>query len=794
MSKYIHLLILAAYSLILVWFFKVCVVKDISAISERDCQTLAPGKKLRLENRPFFRILRLKGNLSDRVQVKIDSIPLNRSNLLKRKGDLNYFALPPGKNTFFDLNVEPFAAAEACTFNYFAYSKNRYLAVFKDYPKVSSIHPPDGYFLFLSLLALAFIAVLFGSPAVYSLSMAPAVILVTALAFIPQFYGIKVYIAFPLFAKLTGFSLLAALSYQFRKTAKDAMMRHWRFGLWEPLKHSWVQRAIIIFVVTFIFWNGLWSGAPRADQIPYLHQISQFNDLWQILWNSPSWNRTQSAGDFILFRPVLYWLLGTFYYFFRYNFLLWQISALLLHILVISGIYSLLTIGRLRKTQYPFLISLFFGTAILSSELVLWNHMVGYLLFSVLSVFLIYFLVRFFDTQKTHLVYLSLFLGLLAEFTYEAGVVVNLLISITFFYRFLFKHVDADDVPPKETGKNIKWAALFLSGALLYPVLSFIDLRVRGIVVSTATDAQNITHPLLLASWYAIKQIAFWIGGWLLPAAYKISAAARANFNGFKSDSPLFLVNCAFVIVFISTIGLKISSLKEKRRELYSGAGLSFLMALCFLFAYSFIIAYGRALPRGLDYVFIGNIYYSYIAYLVIVVSIGLLSSRNGYSGEAIGTSAEKTTGVNSNPDLSKNRVSSSASLNLLTCSLIVLISFNMYAVVKLTAQYRYDYSAPRQEVINAVTNWRNRAKSSQEYFTSNCSGNDPLPWFNLNHIRKGSEWTPPVRLADALWPEKSYTLNKRLLIGKNFSVSDIKCSAILNKVSTDHTNAKQQN
>ena len=84
-------------------------------------------------------------------------------------------------------------------------------------------------------------------------------------------------------------------------------------------KNIWLQRLIILSIITFVYWDGLWAGVPRSDQISYLHQIGGFQGYWDIILNTLSWNRVQAAGDGILFRPLLYIQLGTFYYFFYYE-------------------------------------------------------------------------------------------------------------------------------------------------------------------------------------------------------------------------------------------------------------------------------------------------------------------------------------------------------------------------------------------------------------------------------------------------------------------------------------------
>ena len=198
---------------------------------------------------------------------------------------------------------------------------------------------------------------------------------------------------------------------------------------------SSIQKLILTLCLVVAFWHGLFAGVPRSDQIIYLNGVTQFKNFWDIISHSLFWNRNiqLNLDDALLFRPVLYILLGTLYFVFKYNFILWQLTSLSLHIFVVLGLHTLLSLGKLKKSPFPFLLSLFFGTSLLGSELVLWNHIVGYLLFSLLSILTILLLISFFNTQKHHYIYLALLFAFAAEFTYESAVFINILIALQQF-------------------------------------------------------------------------------------------------------------------------------------------------------------------------------------------------------------------------------------------------------------------------------------------------------------------------------------------------------------------------
>ncbi len=523
---------------------------------------------------------------------------------------------------------------------------------------------------------------------------------------------------------------------------------------------SYFQITILLFFILFVFWNGLWGGAPRADHLIYLHRVSEYTNFWDIVINSPAWNRTHSAGDFILYRPILFLQLGLFYYFFKYNFFYWQLASLTLHIFVVFGLYFLLRQGALKKTIYPLLIAAFFGCSYLSSELVLWNHISGYITFSLFTIYAIFYITKFLQTDKTRYGYIALILGILCEFTYELGVVFNGLLAIVLGYKYFFISL-----------RNRKKAylilsLLFISAMLFYPIISLTDLKLREYPLSSSGGGSNsFIYALSLSLWFALKQIVFWIGGWFLPTGYEVDAAGRASFGGFKFFGEKFLYNYALLIfLFCMVIGkIKInlvSSIRINKIRWY----LVLIVGL-FLYAYSIVIAYGRALPRGLGYVFNSNIYYAYMACLTVAVGFAVYFLVKP---------------INDNQRF-YNRMRVFNDNVLFIFIILGLIFFNACLTYNLASDYRYKYSPPILQTIGAVENYIKLDNSKSSYFDvdSSCLGNYELPWFNDKHFRRGSNWTGTATIADVLFPEKSFKLNKNNISDKKYDVVKVNCTKV---------------
>jgi hypothetical protein len=541
------------------------------------------------------------------------------------------------------------------------------------------------------------------------------------------------------------------------------------------LSDSQVQRAILVAVIVWVFWDGIWAGVARSDQIFYLHDMAQFHSLQEILSNSPSWNRTVTPGDdVILYRPVLYLLMASFYYVFRYNFVAWQIASLCLHIAVVLGLHLLLIQGRLKHTLLPLLISLLFGTAFLGSELVLWNHIVGYVLFCALDVYAVYFFLRFLVTDRVALLIPCAALSVIAEFTYEPGAIVNLLFAATLLARKLTASAPAARLAEARHRADGRLALTFVLAALLLPIASLIDLQARGFAFSPNLH-QTAGRVILLGTEATLHQIGFWMSAWLAPTVYQVFAVARAVCQ--VSGAGVTALSLLNLIALALLLAAGVRGFRLVRHSNVSKREPEFALALCmlFLFGYSMIIAVGRTLPRGWVNV-ISNIYYSYPAYLTVCVGIALAAAV-GQTRPAAGSMAISLDSDAPNAGRDTGQTAQPSPLDRgLVLALFILVFLNACGVRQLAHAYRYDFAAPRQAVLDRVMAWRKQVGEQPRYFRvdPSCSGNEKLVWAQHAQLLGAN-----ITLADALWPEQSATL--RSVTGNTApdSVDEISCDGI---------------
>jgi len=550
--------------------------------------------------------------------------------------------------------------------------------------------------------------------------------------------------------------------------------------LWLLLANPWLQRAILAAVIVWAFWDAIWAGVPRNDQVIYLHHISQFDNLWDILSHSPSLNRIlpDFGTDAILYRPILYLLLGSFYYLFGYNFVAWQIAGLCLHILVALGLHLLLLQGRLKHTLFPLVITLLFATAYLASELVLWNHIVGYVLFCALDVYAVYFFLRYLQSDRSAFLVICGTLGLIAEFTYEMGAVVNLLFAAALFARTFSAPAANSPLIQGHRRTDRRSALVFLLAALLLPLVSLADLYARGFEIAPHLRGAELGQVIKVGGEAVFRQIGFWMGAWLAPTVYRVFPASRAI--AVVSGAGLTGLTLLNLVALALLLAAGVGALRHLRDGRVSKREPEFALALCtlFLLGYSMIIAIGRTAGRGLSHLST-SIYYCYVANLTVCVAIALAA--------VVGRTRAAVLAIDGRPD---PHPASSGADPLRTAlpswvgaglfvALTVLAFTNALGVRAIARQFRYIYAAPQQEVVDHMLAWRKQVGDrTHRYFvvSPTCRGNETLVWFIEELLRRNSGWQPPVTLADALWPEWSANLNAARIHIPSESVDEIRC------------------
>lgn len=531
-----------------------------------------------------------------------------------------------------------------------------------------------------------------------------------------------------------------------------------------------VQQGLLAALLFFIFYDGIWGGAPRADHLGYLHNMWGQNSLGDIVSGAPAWHREHSNGDFFLFRPLLYLQLGLFYHFFGYEFALWQLAGLVLHVAIVLILHGCFWQTSLRGTFWPFLLALPLAVSQFGAELVLWTHLGGYLLFVLTALASFRLLICYARTQHLWCGIASLLSAFVCTFLYETGTLVCILIATWLLARACTRRPTAG-----ETGKrhDLPLAGGFLLAAVICPLWGVIDYGLRYGHLSPNLEGGTSSSALasfFQASWYALLQIAHWLSAFLLPNQFLFSTVSRmvGRAAPWWPISPLqgAVYVAALMVIFGAALVFGARLLRQGR-EFYFSVTLSAVL----LYGYSWVIAMGRGITRGLDYVFYNNLYYAHIAYAAAaaMICVALLFWRDDVP---LGTPSRGVSWLKSKRSLSLGAAS-------LAVGLLAISAVNADGVAGAAARYRNHYAPDLLEIVEALRDWHGRNMGKPDaYFVlgPGCRGNEVLEWFDSLLVQPGKGWAPPVTFADALFPERSYALNNARLAAAAIAPQTVEC------------------
>ena len=135
----------------------------------------------------------------------------------------------------------------------------------------------------------------------------------------------------------------------------------------------------ITAVTLAVFYPSL-SHIPRSDQLCYLIQAGQYDDLHSLITKFYSFPRTAEygggrmredqspKGDNFLFRPFVYIVLGLEERFFGFSFSLWQLFGVVVHLLNLWILLNLLL--KIRVSLFAPLSVLCFAVMFIGHEMV----------------------------------------------------------------------------------------------------------------------------------------------------------------------------------------------------------------------------------------------------------------------------------------------------------------------------------------------------------------------------------------------------------------------------------------
>jgi hypothetical protein len=362
---------------------------------------------------------------------------------------------------------------------------------------------------------------------------------------------------------------------------------------------DWRVGAIVLgTLAAAIYWPAM-NRVFAADQLWYFAEVGGHDSLALGLRHVDyALSRVYWKGDDLLFRPILFIWLAIANRLFSYHHLWWNVANLAIHVGVAVAVL------RLLLTIQPSLLALPAAALFLvfepPMELVLWNHLGGYMLACLFLAVGLRSFVRLTDGSATSYVGFAVAFTL-AGLSYEAMVPIAAAAALMLFVR-------------RRPSGRVGGRAF-----LLVPVVTYVLLYAFHLMHAERpgyVDRADGRSPFDIGNIGALlngigRMVEAWTRELAMPSALRLWSAP---FERFAKDfhiswtDPFQLVNAVVVVA-----GLVIVVRSVSRGRLRQVAPLVVLLAAAIL-AYSFVIAFGRSANEVAAIT-----YYSYVFSVLVV-------------------------------------------------------------------------------------------------------------------------------------------------------------------------------
>lgn len=377
----------------------------------------------------------------------------------------------------------------------------------------------------------------------------------------------------------------------------------------------WLGFCFIALAVLFFYLPSL-LFPPRADQVIYLSETATIQKPLDLIFGSYDHNRhrTIAPGDELLFRPLLYVLLGTEQVILGHHFWAWQLFGILAHLTLVWMLLRLL--WHVCDPWLAFAGAWVFALSVFNYELVTWTHLSGYILMMACIVGVIEQAVLCIEDSDVAWRRLGrlLMYSFVACFFYETANVFVLMITGLLIFSF----------PQRARRLLVLTVPVFLYGLcsyLNYVCAGHTNTHPSAAVAHGTSAGQYVWAVLYTACWWFYEGLFngmyhYVLGIRTMFRADEVMVFKTLVFNDLQVLMALIMLVCFLGLAWIS------------RRQFIKKMGL--LTALGgMLFSYAAVIVIGRFHDsRDLFNTVRINTYYSYIFWVIIVIAAFLLVSR----------------------------------------------------------------------------------------------------------------------------------------------------------------------
>ena len=392
-------------------------------------------------------------------------------------------------------------------------------------------------------------------------------------------------------------------------------------------KRTFILYYLLIAVITFIAYYPSLFHMPRSDHFIYLANTAGQHDFFSLVFKNYSFNRmdlSYGITDGRLFRPLLYVFLGLERWLFGLNFTCWQTTGIFLHLTVLW--FLLKHLYETYKSFWAFLLTLYFAVLFAGTEMVLWSHINGYMIFIIFILIVLNKVQRIgINGQISRTELLSIVAALtLAVFTYELGVIFCVLFPIYFAISFSpERNGGQPENLIKEKNKNCvladKKTALisFCLPVLFYFLFNSLDFHYRNLTLSDRQSPVLSAQYILTLTGNTVPILFWWFHSGLFPSRIFTEIGQRTFmyplYIDFSDKPALSVLTIVQTLTSIGLIAAFLIVIKTHINKTFLKQRWKFLSLLfCLFCSYAFAVSLGRVSVQGLERILVENPYYHY--------------------------------------------------------------------------------------------------------------------------------------------------------------------------------------
>jgi hypothetical protein len=474
-----------------------------------------------------------------------------------------------------------------------------------------------------------------------------------------------------------------------------------------------------LILVTFIAYSPALFQIPGADTVQYFYVTNYFHGYHSLIEHTYNLNRLVAAhsADALLFRPLLYITMATERFLFNYNFYLWQLINIILHIVISALLYFYLKTINPTSTSKPsaviLLLTFLFATCLSGCGLVMWAQVTGYMFCFIFILLGLLTFEKYLQQEKITSCLLALLFIAIASYYYEVGLVVAITIAARSLFNLLKSKKKKHYIP---LTLFILLPAIYLSFTIAY--------------IHQDASLKVLAHPhddLLLQITTFITTSSFilfqWLTNTLTPFFLHLHAGGRVS-------ASIPTIGCGIITISAALLFIALAIYKFRFKSCWS----LFFWTGLILFGYLMLITLGRGLPRGAGYVLSNSPYYYYLTALLLTIMVYCLFT----------TPTEK-------PSKRFRTFFYGVLIAITLVNFIKLIEFNYH-------QYNH-YSKARNHLYYTILNFIEAHSTQKVSFSikGKCPGNYNLHWM--------TQWAKS--LPSALLPNVPYQ-------SENTTISDL--------------------